>query len=338
MLSPALAQLLTQLLDGARAPFDRAAWWQGLAEVCGLAPLYAVARGTGGMALLALSDSGSDSGHEDHGVIRPLANWYTFRWQPLVTPGADPAPLFEAIARDLRRRARRVTLDHVPDEYGHAAALTRAFAHAGWFTRCTQDDVNHILPVAGRSYADYLATRPGPLRTTLKRKSGKVACTIHRGFADDIWQAYQSIYAESWKPHEGSPAFLERFAREEAAAGRLRLGIAAVDGQPVAAQLWTVEGGTAFIHKLAHRETAKAQSPGSVLSAALFAEVIDRDGVALVDFGTGDDPYKRDWMDDIRPRYQIDALNPSAPRAWPAIAKALLRRRVPGARGPATLP
>lgn len=318
------------LLADASAPFDRAGWWQGLSEECGLNPLYAVARCPDGIALLALQETG--------GVIKSLANWYTFRWRPLVSAGADPAPLLEAIARDLRQRAWRVTLDHVPDETGEAQGLTAAFTRAGWLVTKKVDDTNHILPLNGRTYAEYLASRPGQLRTTLKRKSGRVACTIHHAFSDDIWAAYQSIYANSWKPNEGAPAFLERFAREEAAAGRLRLGIATVENQPVAAQWWTVEGCTAFIHKLAYREDAKAQSPGSVLSAALFAEVIDRDHVALVDFGTGDDPYKRDWMDDIRPRYQIDALSPTSPRAWPVIAKALLRKRLGAARRAATLP
>ena len=195
-----------------------------------------------------------------------------------------------------------------------------------------------MLAVGGRSYAEFLSNRPGPLRTTLKRKAGKVSCTIHYAVTDDIWAAYQAVYVASWKPGEGSPAFLKRFARAEAAAGRLRLGIAEIEGQPVAAQLWTIEAGTAFIHKLAHREDAKAHSPGTVLAAALFAEAIDRDGAAWIDFGTGDDPYKRDWMDDIRPRYRIDALRPGAPRAWPALAKALLRRGLRGARGAATLP
>lgn len=321
---------MAALLADARAPFDRSAWWQGLSEECSLKPLYVVARGPDGIALLALQETGD--------FIKSLANWYTFRWRPLVSAGADPAPLLQAIAHDLRQRAWRITLDHVPDEAGEARDLASAFARGGWLVSQNPDDTNHFLPMNGRTYAEYLASRPGPLRTTLKRKSGKVECAIHRTFSDDIWAIYQSIYAHSWKPNEGSPAFLERFAREEAAAGRLRLGIATVENLPVAAQWWTVEGGTAFIHKLAYREDAKAQSPGSVLSAALFAEVIDRDHVALVDFGTGDDPYKRDWMDDIRPRYQIDALRPTSPRAWPIIAKALLRKRLGGARRAATLP
>jgi hypothetical protein len=57
------------------------------------------------------------------------------------------------------------------------------------------------------------------------------------------------------------------------------MAIARAEGEPVAAQFWTVEGGTAFIHKLAHTEASKPLSPGTTLSAALFEQVIDRDGV-----------------------------------------------------------
>ena len=308
---------LAALLASARAPFDRADWWDRLAHHGNLTPLYAHVRNDSGDALLALS--------ECNGVIRPLANWYTFRWRPLVSPGIDPAPLLEALARALPRRGWRVTLEQVPDEDGSATALETALRRAGWAVRREAHDRNHVLPVGGRDYATFLAGRPGPLRTTLRRRSGKVYIELYNTFQDDIWQSYENIYSESWKPEEGDPALLRAFARAEGAAGRLRMGLAHVEGLPVAAQFWTVENGTAFIHKLAHREDARALSPGTVLSAALFEQAIDRDRVELIDFGTGDDPYKRDWMDDIRPRYRIDALWPGAPRAWPRLARRLMR-------------
>ena len=96
----------------------------------------------------------------------------------------------------------------------------------------------------------------------------------------------------------------------------------------VAAQFWTVDDGTAWIHKLAHLESAKPLSAGTTLTAALFEHVIERDRVEWVDFGTGDDPYKREWMEQVRPRYRLTCWRPSDPRNWPVIGKALLRKLV----------
>ena len=81
-------------------------------------------------------------------------------------------------------------------------------------------------------------------------------------------------------PQEGSPAFLRALAEQEGAAGTLRLGIAYdAGGRAVAAQFWLVEDGVATIHKLAHREDARAGSPGSLLSQAMFRAAIDDDRV-----------------------------------------------------------
>lgn len=118
---------------------------------------------------------------------------------------------------------------------------------------------------------------------------------------------------------------LRAFAQGEGAAGRLRLGVARADGQAVAAQCWTVENGIAYIHKLAHLESHKHLSAGTTLSAALFAHVIDTDKVTLVDFGTGDQSYKADWMEAVRPRFRIDCLDPAQPRAWAPLVKRRLR-------------
>ena len=312
----ALAALLGEGVQS--APFDRLAWWQGLADHCGLDPLLAVARNGTGLAVLPLAQ-GKHS-------IDALANWYTFRFRPLVTPGADGTRLLRALASDLAGRGRRITLAGVPGEDGSHAMLESAFGQAGWSVFSTVCDANHTLQVNGRCFADYLAGRPGQLQATLRRKAGKLETAVLTRIDAEAWSEYEAIYAESWKPHEGSPLFLQRFAAQEGEAGRLRLGIARADGRAVAMQLWTVEGGTAFIHKLAHREQAKALSPGTVLSAALFEHVIDRDGVETVDFGTGDDPFKRDWMEQVRPRYRLDMYRPESPANWLAMARASVTR------------
>ena len=296
----------------AQGPFDRLDWFALLDD-----PLYALAESGRGRVLLPLQ--------RERRQLASLANWFSFTWRPL---GDDPA-LLAALAHDLRRQTHRVELGPLPDEDGSATALEIAFRDAGWLVAREVCDENHVLPVAGRNFAEYWATRPGKMRTTLKRKARKVEITILTHFDEAAWAEYRAVYESSWKPQEERADLLEAFARAEGAAGRIRLGIARAAGEPVAAQFWTVENGTAYIHKLAHIEAAKPLSAGTTLSAALFEHAIDIDRVELVDFGTGSDGYKRDWMEANRPRYRLTCLDWRNPRAWSAIAKARFRHLAP---------
>jgi hypothetical protein len=298
------------------APFDRAEWFALLAET-GLEPLIAMASDADASAALALTESG--------GRITPLRNWYSFTWRELAPAGPQGDRLLIAVARQLRSRGWRVTLEPVPGEDGSADRLAQAFRAAGWHVAIELCDINHILAARGRSFGEYWESRPGPLRITLKRKAKKVEVEVLTRFDPAVWADYEAIYAASWNPAEDFPAMLRAFAASEGAAGRLRLGIARADGMAVAAQCWTVEISIAYIHKLAHLESHKQRSAGTTLTAALFEHVIDVDRVALVDFGTGDQSYKADWMEDVRPRYRIDCLNPAAPRAWTPLAERWLR-------------
>lgn len=303
----------------ARGPFASREWFARL-EQTEQQPIYAVADDPSGTVTFPLRRRGRR--------LESLLNWYGFTWQPLGTPYASLDSLMIALAKDLSSKTSYVVLERVPDEDGTARQLERAFERAGWLVVREQSDTNRVLPVGGRSFAAYLETRPGPLRTTLKRKAKKVDVEIIQCFDETIWNSYEEIYAGSWKPEEGDPALLRAFAEAEGAAGRIRLAIARHEGEAVAAQFWTVEGGTAYIHKLAHRESANPLSPGTTLTAALLERVIDQDGVRFVDFGTGDDGYKRDWMEEARPRYRLQCWRKRDPRNWPAIVKSRLRALV----------
>ena len=296
----------------ASSPFDRLEWYALLEH-----PLFAMAERLGDRVVVPLQ-------RHPNG-LSSLTNWFSFTWQPI----GKSQELIRELARDLRSRTHRVTLSPLPDEDGTTEQLEQTFRDAGWFVLRDQCDENHVLPVAGRTFADYWAERPGKMRTTLKRKARKVDVDILTHFDETAWAAYKAIYSESWKPEEERADILEAFAAAEGAAGRIRLGIARADGVPVAAQFWTVENGTAYIHKLAHIEAATALSAGTTLSAALFEYVIDTDGVELIDFGTGSDAYKRDWMEQVRPRFRLTCLDWRQPRAWPAIAKAFVRHLAP---------
>jgi hypothetical protein len=303
----------------ANGPFARREWFEKL-EATQPQPVFAVAEDASGAVVLPLRRSGRR--------IESLLNWYWCTWRPLATPYGSFDGLMIALAEGLSTKTSHVVLDRVPDEDGTARQLERAFSRTGWLVTREPCDTNRVLPVGGRSYAEYLAGRPGQLRTTLKRKAKKIEVQIATYFSRDIWASYESIYAESWKPEEGDPVLLRAFAEAEGAAGRIRLAVARHEGEAVAAQFWTVEDGTAYIHKLAHRESAKPLSPGTTLTAALLEHVIDHDRVDLVDFGTGDDAYKRDWMEEARPRYRLHCWRKRDPRNWPAMTRRRLRTLV----------
>lgn len=307
----------------ARNPFARAEWF-ALLETAGDADaLIAIARDGDEWLALPLV--------QRNRAVEGLANWYSFTWQPIATKRADRQAALQVLARDLRTRCATVTLAPLPDEDGLASDLEHAFASAGWHTVRDCSDTNHYLNLTDNpNYASYLAKLPGTIRTALKRKASKLEVQLITRFDAAMWGAYEAIYAESWKPEEGAPAMLRAFAQQEGAAGRLRMALGSHEGEPVAAQFWTVEAGTAYIHKLAHRQDAHSLSPGTILTAALMEHVIDIDRVAQVDFGTGDDPYKADWMNAERARYRMTCHNPARPRVWPAIVRATLRNLAKG--------
>ncbi len=310
--------VLQELGLSAKGPFARPEWF-ALLQKAGHQPFLALANDDKSDACLPLM--------RGENGIEALTNWYAFNWTPL-SRGLPTPKLFEDLARDLRKHTSAITFPKLAFETQQAKELEEGFRNAGWTVLKEASDTNHVLEVADRSYTDYLATRPGKLRTTLKRKAKKVEIVLKRQFDADDWAAYEAIYAESWKPEEGDPALLRQFAEQESDAGRYLFGIALSEGKPVAAQFWTVDGGAAYIHKLAHLESAKKISPGTTLTAALFEEVIDRDQVTMVDFGTGNDPYKADWMEDIRPRYTLTCLLASDPHNWSKLCKSLLRKLV----------
>ena len=297
------------------SPFERLDWLALLAEHC-LDPAKA-------RVSLAVSENSAAllPWLEGHHSAEALGNYYNFFVKPL----GDSGKLSQLAASLPHGRA-----SFAPMPQDEAQVLGAAFRSQGWVALVEPCDCNHILPVNGRSFAQYWADRPGALRETVRRKSrkGEVSLRLITEFSQANWDAYETVYKLSWKPGEGSPDFLRAWAEMDGMAGRLRLGLAEIAGQPVAAQFWTVEGGTAFIHKLAHDERFRKQSPGTLLTAAMFEHVIERDGVDLIDFGTGDDPYKRDWMEDVRVRWRVRAWRKSSLRHWPSLIRALARHKL----------
>lgn len=305
--------------------FDRIEWFQRtwrLTSPVGT-PLVVRARADGNNSWLFLA--------ELNGHARALASWYSLSFGPVFSGQPDNATKFVLLVATARRLAKRVSsITLSPMTRDNVSTVERAFDRARWIAITHETTARWTVSTADMSFDDYWAARPGELRSTVKRKATKygINTKVFTRFDSGAWTDYEAIYAASWKSEEGSPEFLRDMALVESAAGALRMGIASVAGEPVAAQLWTVENGHAIIHKLAYLETAREQSAGSVLSAAMFQHVIGEDKVALVDFGTGDDRYKADWMDTRTPLYTVRLFNPRQPAGLWGAAKASLRALV----------
>jgi len=254
------------------------------------------------------------------------ATWYSLSFD--AAGSHDPAML-AGLATGLRERAvGRVALAPLADP----EPLRRAFTAAGWVTFVSEKTGNWRIDTKGMDFEAYWATRPSQLRNTARRKAkaAGLEIEIHDCFDQRAWDAYEEIYRASWKSEEGSFPFLRALAEQEGRAGTLRLGLARKDGLPVAAQLWLIESGQATIHKLAYREDMKALSPGTILGEEMFRRALDVDRVEAIDYGTGDDSYKKDWMAERRPLWRLLAFNPVHPAGLIGIARekasALVRR------------
>ena len=87
-----------------------------------------------------------------------------------------------------------------------------------------------------------------------------------------------------------------------------------------------VDHARALVLKLAHDEAFKAASPGTVLTAWMLRWLLDQEQVQEIDFGRGDDPYKREWASQRRQRIGLVLANPLAPAGVAVIARHALGR------------
>jgi hypothetical protein len=274
-------------------------------------------------------------------TLQSLTNPYTCLWRPLFAAGVDPAAIRgagQALA-NFCRRWPTVRLEAIPADLPALTPLLVGARRAGVFAARYAHFGNWQEPIGGRSFDEYLAARSGALRETIRRKLRRAQATLEIVSASDAMErgigVYEEIYARSWKVPEPYPRFNAAMMREAARIGALRLGLLHASGRAIAAQLWIVFAGRATVLKLAHDESDKDLSPGTILTALMLRELIDRERVTEIDFGRGDDAYKQLWTTRRRQRIGVVLANPMRPAGLAALARqwaGAARRRIAGVR------
>ncbi len=257
-----------------------------------------------------------------NGHLHSLSNFYSSLFEPI---GALPDKPEGVLQKIFASAGNPATFDLHPLDGASPLlpALRSALLAAGFWADTYFCFGNWVLDVEDRDFERYFAERPAQLQSNVRRgqrkldREGPWQISIHSDDSDEpalntAIEAFESVYAKSWKEAEPFPRFIGQLCRTAAARGWLRLGILKLGDTPVAAQLWLVRNRTAYIYKLAYDEQYRRLSAGSVLTAALMRQVIDTDGVTLVDYLTGDEPYKRDWMTRRRERVGIVAFRPTS--------------------------
>jgi hypothetical protein len=316
--------------------FGSVAWWRAVvahAMPAGSAASFVAVRVGGQVAavvpMLRL-------GRRLDGLTTP----YTCVFVPFV---AGEAAAMVAFARFCGAHAV-VRLDAIPAEWEGLGALLAGARAAGLVALRFDHFGNWFEDVTGLDWAGYLERRPGALRETIKRRLRRAERLAGAAFAvltrpeemDAAVAAYGAVYARSWKEPEPYPSFNAALMRAMAAEGTLRFGLWSIDGTAVAVQLWGVLDMHAVVLKLAHDEAYKAHSPGTVLTALMLRHLLETEGVAEIDFGRGDDAYKRGWASSRRQRVGVLLVNPwrlAGAAVLVLHAAGWLRRFVSGLRG-----
>lgn len=266
--------------------------------------------------------------------IEALSNYYTAVYAPVTVTGLtglEMVPLLHAVRR---AHAPLGSLRFSPMDPQSATylILREAMRAAGLVPFDFFCFGNWYLTVNG-NWESYLMGRTGTLRSTIKRMSkkfvadgGTLELVQDQADIDKALQAYEQVYAASWKNTEPYPDFVRGLVQTCAERGWLRMGVAWLNGKPIAAQIWIVANDKANIYKVAYDENYKAYAPGTLLTAMLMQHALETDNVAKVDYLIGDDTYKKTWMSHRQERWGIVAYNPRSLGGLLGLAREALGR------------
>ncbi len=319
------------LFDLSESPFTRLEWVENFAD--------SVACKLGTVVYLCLREAGESRAllpvieQKRHGVniLSSFSNYYTPYLDIVCAPHTGTHYLQLILERGKSYFRKFDLLDIRPTTELQSDKLLPLLNRAGFTSEIYQCSSNwRELDIENNQ--QFMKKLSGSLRSTIRRKTKKLdqlnEFEIRQANDENITQLiddYQTIYQHSWKIDEPYPEFITQLVMRCHQQGMARLFVMYHGSNPVAAQFWIVNRGIAYIYKLAYIPEYSKYSVGTILSAHIFQFVIEKDGVTTIDYLTGNDKYKQDWMSDCRKLYGICAYNKKTLVGWLYIAKKMLK-------------
>jgi len=253
--------------------------------------------------------------------LQSMSNWYSGLFSPLMLEGvANPTQvlcdLLGAVAND---SISWDVIDFSPldpdDPIYHA--LVDGLRQSGMYPQTYFRTVDWYAPFQGNTFSDYWRVLSSKKRNTLRRKEkharefGSVEFRLYRA-PDELQRAladYGLIYKASWKNDERYESFVPELITNSCRLGTLRLGIIYVNGEPAAAEFCIAAAGIAMMIKTAYVERFARLSVGALAIWKVLEYVLDNDRIVEIDFGNGDDSYKREWVNQTRERWGVVGFN-----------------------------
>jgi hypothetical protein len=283
------------------------------------------------VATLPMIETHQSNGVLSHACLESLTNYYSCCFAPILRNGQIEREVIKALAERLwedRAQWEILRLQPLNRDSAVYTALVETFGQMGLIVQTYFCFGNWYLDVAGRSYQEYFKSLPSVLQKNipynlrrLERSDGKIVIVTDETGLERALDDYEKVYNSSWKVQEATPQFIRGLARIAARKGWLRLGLVYIAGEPAAAQLWIVNGRVASIYKIAYDERFAKLSAGTALTAKLMERAIDEDKVTVVDYLSGEDDYKKNWMSHRREFWGIVAFNPRSLRGLIQIAR-----------------
>jgi CelD/BcsL family acetyltransferase involved in cellulose biosynthesis len=251
------------------------------------------------------------------GVWRSPTNEHS----PAFAPVAQDAAALDALAEALlERAATALSLGFLDAGSAEFDALRRAAESAGYATHVRPIHRSPVLVIGEE--ADWEASLSRGMLADLRRRRRRLTergrLTVASAREPSALAELLALERRSWKGDRGTAiasearvrGFYDAVAAWAAARGSLRVAVLRLDDQPLAALLALEEAGALHLLKAGYDPDFARWSPGQLL----LQEVLRRafaDGLRRVELHGADEPYKRAWTSEVRPRVALEAFAPT---------------------------